>query len=170
MAIDQACDDVGEPASNPANAPRWDIDRLRSLEFPITEYEVCRAKIVEYAAAIDDANPLHLDAASAMRAGARDIVAPPTFAAVFVTTPIRHVMADPAATGRAGIDPARVLHGEQSFVFSRSIVPGDRLIIQAIVGDVRLKGDLAFVVVSTRVDSARGDRVLDATSTLVLRP
>lgn len=134
------------------------------------DYEVCRAKILEYAAATGDHNPLHVDADAATRRGLRDIIAPPTFAAVFATTPIRRAMADPAWTARAGIDPARVLHGEQSFRFSRSIVPGDRLIIQAIVDDVYTKGDLAFLIVATRVDSVRGDRVLDATSTLVLRP
>lgn len=149
---------------------RWNLDTLRALEFPIMEYEVCRAKILEYAAAIGDDNPLHLDPAAAVQIGGRDIIAPPTFAAVFVTTPIRRAMADPAWTSRAGLDPARVLHGEQSFEFSRPIVPGDRLLVQAIVADAFTKGDLAFVVVAMRVDSARGERVLDARSTLVIRP
>lgn len=150
--------------------PTWDVQRLRAIEFPIVEYEVCRSKIVEYADAIGDHNPLHRDVEAATRAGARDVVAPPTFAAVFATTPIRRVMADAALTTRAGFDPARVLHGEQAFTFSTPIMPGDRLIIQAIVGDVQLKGVLAFLTVKTRVDAAGRGRVLDATSTLVLRP
>ena len=166
MATDHTSDRLTQVVSG----TRWDLERLRAIEFPIVQYEVCRSKILEYADAIGDDNPLHRDADAAMRAGARDVIAPPTFAAVFVTTPIRRVMADPCSTNAAGIDPARVLHGAQAFSFAMPIVPGDRLIIQAIVGDVSVKGVLAFLTVETRVDAVGRGRVLDSTSTLVLRP
>ena len=149
---------------------RWDLGVLHELEFPIVEYEVARSKILEYAAAIGDRNPLHVDPDAAARAGRRDIVAPPTFASVFVTVPIRRAVADPEWTARAGIDPAGILHGEQSFRFHRPIVPNDHLIVQAIVADARTSGERAFLTVATRVDSARGEPVLDSSSTMVLRP
>lgn len=149
---------------------RWNVDVLRELEFPIVEYEVSRSKILEYAAAIGSRDPLHLDADAAALAGRRDIVAPPTFAAVFVTAPIRRAMADPEWTARAGIDPACVLHGEQSFRFHRPIVPNDRLIVQAIVADARTSGEWALLTVATRVHAGLGEPVLDSRSTMVLRP
>ena len=147
----------------------WDIEALTALEFPIMEYEVCRAKILEYVAAVDDRNPMHADATAARALGYRDLVAPPTFASVFATTPIRRAVADPSWVARAGIDPARVLHGEQAFDFQRPIHPGDRLIVQAIVAEAYEKRDMAFLVVATRVDTERGERVLEGRSTLVLR-
>lgn len=156
-------------ASEPLTDAGWELATLSALEFPIAHYEVSRAKILEYNAAIGDTNPIHNDPDAAARLGYRDLIAPPTFPAVFVTVPIRGALADPAWTAAAGIDASRVLHGEQRFEFRRPIVPGDKLIIQAIAADASIKGNLAFLVVASRVDSERGERVLDAWSTLVLR-
>jgi len=147
-----------------------DLDVLAKLEFPIVNYEVAREKIGEYVAAIGDRNPLHRDRVAAQTAGYRDIIAPPTFAAVFAMLPFRRALADPAWVARSTIDPAKILHGEQSFEFERPIMPADRLLAQCIVRDVERKKSLVFLYVSMRVDNERGERVLDGTMTLVLRP
>ena len=151
-------------------AARWDVEALTALEFPILEYEVSREKILEYAVAIGDLNAIHRDAAAARTVGYRDVVAPPTFAAVFLTTPIRRAVADPEWALRAGFDSTRILHGEQTLDFARPIHPGDRLIVQAIVTDAYERKGMAFVIVGTRVDTERGERVLEGRSTLVVRP
>jgi acyl dehydratase len=156
--------------TEPFTPVNWDLDTLAALEFPIAHYEVSRAKILEYNAAIGDVNPVHNDPVAAARLGYRDLIAPPTFPAVFVTVPIRQAMVDATWIANAGLDPGRVLHGEQRFEFRRPVVPGDKLLIQAIAADASTKGDLAFVLVASRVDCERGERVLDAWSTLVLRP
>jgi len=150
--------------------PRPDLKALAQLEFPIVEYEVSREKIHEYRAAIGDRNPVHADAAAARALGYRDIIAPPTFAAVFATLPIRRAMADPDWVARSTIDPARIVHGEQRFDFKRAISPKDRLIVQCIVEDVYRKKELVFLIIATRVDSHRGEAMLEGRSTLVLRP
>jgi acyl dehydratase len=156
--------------SNEASARSVDLAALTQLEFPIVAYEVTRERIVEYAKAIGDRNPVHHDAAAARALGHRDIVAPPTFASVFATMPIRRAMADPEWLERSTIDPSRILHGEQGFDFQRSIMPGDSLIVQCIVHDVYEKKGLVFLIVATRVDSDSGERILEGKSTLVLRP
>jgi acyl dehydratase len=147
-----------------------DLGVLTRLEFPIVSYEVARAKIGEYVAAIGDRNPLHSDSIAAQAAGYRDILAPPTFAAVFAMLPFRRALADPEWVARSTIDPAKILHGEQSFEFHRPITPGDRLLVQCIVRDAERKKALTFLHVSMRVDNERGERMLDGTMTLVLRP
>jgi acyl dehydratase len=142
---------------------------LAKLEFPIVDYEVAREKIGEYVAAIGDRNRLHRDPIAAQTAGYRDIIAPPTFAAVFAMLPFRRALADPEWVARSTIDPARILHGEQSFEFQKPIMPGDRLLVQCIVRDVERKQSLVLLYVSMRADDERGERVLDGTMTLVLR-
>jgi acyl dehydratase len=147
-----------------------DLEVLSRLEFPIINYEVAREKIGEYVAAIGDRNPLHRDPVAAQRAGYRDIIAPPTFAAVFAMLPFRRALADPEWVARSTIEPAKILHGEQSFEFQQPIMPGDRLLVQCIVRDVERKQALVFLYVLMRVDNERGERMLDGQMTLVLRP
>src|SRR5581483_7114458 len=98
-------------ATESASAGTLDLEVLAALEFPIVHYEVSREKIGEYVAAIGDRNPLHRDPAVARAAGYRDIIAPPTFAAVFAALPFRRALADPDWVARSTIDPARLLHG-----------------------------------------------------------
>lgn len=147
-----------------------DLTALSRLEFPIVEYEVSREKIREYVAAIGDRTPAHSDPAAARALGYRDVIAPPTFAAVFAMTPVRRALADPDWPKPSAISLTRILHGEQRFEFRRPIMPGDHLLIQCIVDDVHEKNGLVFLVVATRVDSRSGEPILEGRSTLVLRP
>jgi acyl dehydratase len=146
-----------------------DLDTLTRLEFPIVPYEVSRAKIAEYVAAIGDRNPLHSDPLAAQEAGYRDVIAPPTFAAVFASTPFRRALADPAWVARSTIDPSRILHGEQRYEFARPVMPGDRLLVQCIVSEVIEKERFVLLRIAQRVDDENGERVLDGAMTLVLR-
>jgi acyl dehydratase len=146
-----------------------DLDVLSRLEFPIVDYEVSREKIAEYVGALGDRNPVHSDVGAAQQLGYKDIVAPPTFAAVFATRPFRVALADEEWVRRSTIDPSRILHGGQSFEFHRPVRPGDRLIIQSIVQDVYEKKNLVFLILATRVNAERAGPVLDATTTLIIR-
>ena len=146
-----------------------DLAVLATLAFPIIEYEVSREKIGEYVGAIGDRNPVHSDVSAAQQLGYRDIIAPPTFAAVFATRPFRVALADPEWVRASTIDPSRILHGAQAYEFHRPVHPGDRLIVQAIVRDVFEKKNMVFLVLATRVDAEANGRVLDATTTLIIR-
>ncbi len=79
--------------------------------FPPVVYAVGREKIREYAAAVGETNPLHLDVAAARAAGHADVVAPPMFAVVYAAPAIAPVFTDP----EVGIDFARMVHGGQAF-------------------------------------------------------
>src|SRR5689334_6275310 len=52
-------------------------------QYPSITYAVGREKIKEYARAVGETNPVHLDVEAARAAGYADVVAPPMFAVVY---------------------------------------------------------------------------------------
>jgi acyl dehydratase len=134
--------------------------------YPPTEpYLVGREKIREFARAVFAVNPINLDPDAAREAGHSDIVAPPTFAVVVQERTLAQLLADPDA----GIDFSRVVHGEQRFSYSRSIVAGDELTAQLTVTSVKSLGGNAMVTAQSVITDAAGSHVVTATSTLVVR-
>ena len=63
--------------------------------YPPTLYAVGREKIREYAFAVGESNPLHLDHEAARAAGYADVVAPPMFAVVYSNAAILPGLFDP---------------------------------------------------------------------------
>ncbi|MCW2595719.1 MAG: hypothetical protein JWR06_158 [Jatrophihabitans sp.] len=132
---------------------------------PTPPYEVGREKIREFAAAINDPNPVYRDAEAARAAGHDDVIAPPTFAIV-VTMPAGHqVINDPDL----GIDYSRVVHGEQRFVHHRPIQAGDLLQVVVTVENIRVAAGNDLVSTRGDVQTVDGEPVLTAYSTIVAR-
>jgi acyl dehydratase len=132
---------------------------------PTPPYEVGREKIREFAAAINDPNPVYRDAEAARAAGHDDVIAPPTFAIV-VTMPAGHqVINDPDL----GIDYSRVVHGEQRFVHHRPIQAGDLLQVVVTVENIRVAAGNDLVSTRGDVQTVDGEAVLTAYSTIVAR-
>ena len=73
-----------------------------------TVYAVGREKVREYALAVGETNPLHLDVEAARAAGYADVVAPPMFAVVYSGA---GDVAGDASTPRSGMDFAMLVHG-----------------------------------------------------------
>lgn len=139
---------------------------LQGRSYPATEpYLVGREKVREFARAVFASNELHLDPAAARAAGYADVIAPPTFAVVVQEHALAVLLADPAA----GIDFARVVHGDQRFTFSRAIVAGDELNATLTVTSVKSLGGHSMVTADTVIADAAGAHVVTATSTLVVR-
>ena len=132
---------------------------------PSAVYEVGRAKIAEFAAALGSTDPVHLDAEAARAAGHPDVIAPPTFAIVVTLGAADVVLADPDVE----LDYSRVVHGEQRFTHHRPIRAGDRLVSTTTIDTVRTVGGNDLL--TTRVDVATedGEPVCRATSMLVAR-
>jgi acyl dehydratase len=132
---------------------------------PSAVYEVGRAKIAEFAAAIGESDPVHRDAEAARAAGHPDVIAPPTFAIVVSLQAATSVLDDPDVA----IDYSRVVHGEQRFTHHRPIRAGDRLVATTTIDAVRSVGGNELL--TTRVDLATedGEPVSTATSMLVAR-
>jgi acyl dehydratase len=141
-------------------------DDLKGRVYPDTEpYLVGREKVREFARAVGSSDPLSLDPAAAAAAGYADVVAPPTFPVVVQDLTLAQLLADESA----GVDFARVVHGDQRFRFTRPIVAGDLLTAAMTVTDVKRLAGNAMVTAETAVRDADGEHVVTAISTLVIR-
>ncbi len=139
---------------------------LAGRVFPPTEpYLVGREKIREFARAVFATSPLNRDVAAARSAGYRDIVAPPTFPVVVQELTLHQLLSEPDA----GIDFARVVHGDQRFTYTRPIVAGDELTATLTVASVKSLGGHSMVTAESSIADATGAHVVTAVSTLVVR-
>lgn len=132
---------------------------------PTAPYLVGREKVREFARAVLAASPLNTDVEAARAAGYPDVVAPPTFPVVVQEATLAQLLAEPDA----GIDFARVVHGDQRFSYSRPIVAGDELTATLVVTSVKTLGGNAMVTSESVMVDATGAHVVTATSTLVVR-
>ena len=132
---------------------------------PVAPYLVGREKIREFASAVMSSEPLHSDVDAAKKAGYSDVVAPPTFPVVLQEKALQILLSDP----EAGIDYSRIVHGDQRFDYSRPIVAGDELTTTLEVTKVQSLGGHTMVTSESRVSDAKGEHVVTATSTLVVR-
>jgi acyl dehydratase len=132
---------------------------------PSAPYEVSRAKIAEFADAINDQNPAYRDLEAARSLGHRDVIAPPTFAIIMTLKAGHQVVMDPDF----GIDYSRVVHGEQRFVHTRPVYAGDVLQVTVTVEDIRSAGGNDIVTTRGDLTTLDGQPVLVAYSTIVAR-
>ena len=122
-------------------------------EYPPSVYAVGREKVREYAVAVGESNPLHIDVEAARAAGYADVVAPPMFCVVYCGVAIGAAMFDP----EVGIDFARLLHSAQEFRWGPLVVAGDEIETIMTVRDISARGEMGFYTfesVSTNQDGA----------------
>lgn len=139
---------------------------LQGRVFPPTEpYLVGREKVREFARAVFATNPINHHVDAALAAGYHDIVAPPTFPVVIQEATLAQLLAEPDA----GIDFARVVHGDQRFTYTRPVVAGDELTATLTVTNVKTLGSNSMVTAESHISDAAGAHVVTAVSTLVVR-
>ena len=134
-------------------------------EWPGTTYQVGREKIKEYANALGIDNPVHHDVGEAHRAGFRDVVAPPMFAAVYCGPAIWPALTDP----ELGVDFARLVHGAQEFTWGEPVVAGDEVTTEAQLDERSERGGLKFYVFKTTSTNQRGELVSEGRWTNIVR-
>jgi acyl dehydratase len=132
---------------------------------PSAVYEVGRAKIAEFAAAIGDSSPVYLDAGAARAAGHADVIAPPTFAIAVSLEAAMAVLGDPDV----GLDYCRVVHGEQKFTHHRPIRAGDRLVATTTIDAARSVAGNDLLTARVDLATEDGEPVCTSTSMLVAR-
>ena len=131
-----------------------------------TTYAVGREKIIEYALATGETNPLHLDVAAARAAGHPDVVAPPMFAVVYQRHSVVEALFDPELE----IDFAHLVHGEQEFRWERLAVAGDELTTRLTVSDISERMGMGFFAFATESVNGRGETVCTGLWTNIVRP
>jgi acyl dehydratase len=117
---------------------------------------------------LGETNPVYRDEETARAAGFAATPVPPTY--LFCLEMMD--AAEPFEMLTAlGIDLARVLHGEQSFVYRAPVVIGDVLTFRPRVTAVTEKkgGALTLVVIQCEVTNQNGVHVADTARTVVVR-
>ena len=132
---------------------------------PGRPYEVSRVKIADFADAIGEPSELCRDRDAAVKAGYPDVIAPPTFAIVISMSSAGEANRDPGL----GLDYSMVVHGEQSFAYSRPLHAGDVVVATTTIESIKAVGALSMMVTSTDLTTIAGEHVCTARSTLVER-
>ena len=123
--------------------------------YPATApYEVSRAKIAEFAAALGDDNPAY---------AGDDPIAPPTFAAVLAAAAWDGLFGDPELE----LSLSRTVHADQRFSWRRPMRAGDQVSATLTVEKVRVRGAAAFVTIAVTLSTTEGEELCTASSTLV---
>ena len=133
--------------------------------FESVTYAVGREKVREYARAVGETDPLHLDVEAARAAGHRDLVAPPMFAVVYSSPAVMPALFDPDV----GIDFARMVHGAQEFAWGPLVIAGDEITTECELVDTSERGGIGFFTFETRSVNQDGERVCTGTWTNIVR-
>jgi acyl dehydratase len=133
--------------------------------YPATLYAVGREKVKEYAHAVGEHNPLHLDHEAARAAGFADVVAPPMFAVVYSNAALLAGLFDP----EVGIDFARLVHGSQEFRWGPLVIAGDEISTTLTITDISERGGMGFYVFETDSRNQDGESVCVGTWTNIVR-
>jgi acyl dehydratase len=129
------------------------------------EYAIGREKIKEYAAAVGETNPIHLDVDAAREAGYPDVVAPPMFAVVYAGRAIGPILFDP----EVDVNFAMIVHGSQEFRWGPLVIAGDEIKTTARVKDIAERGGMGFYVLESESVNQRGETVCTGIWTDIVR-
>ncbi len=124
--------------------------------YPATApYQVSRAKIAEFAAALGDAaNPAY---------AGKEPIAPPTFAVVLSSAAWDAMFADP----ELGLSLSRTVHVDQRFTWQRPLRAGDEVSATLTIEKVRARGATAIIGIAVELATTAGESLCTATSTLM---
>ena len=130
-----------------------------------TLYAVGREKIKEYARAVGETNPIHLDVEAARAAGYTDVVAPPMFAVVYCAPSVGPPIFDPEIE----LNFAMMVHGGQEFEWGPLVVAGDEITTTASVKDISERDGRGYYVFESVSTNQRGEQVCRGTWTNIVR-
>ena len=134
-------------------------------QYPPAVYAVGREKVKEYASAVGETNPLHLDPGAARAAGYADVVAPPMFAVVYQAPAVMPGIFDP----EVGINFAMMVHSGQDFRWERVVVAGEELTSRASVSAIEEKGGMGFYDFEVVTQDGGGDTVCTGIWKMIVR-
>lgn len=134
--------------------------------FPPHAYAVGREKIREYARAVGETDPRHLDLDAARAAGHPDLVAPPMFVVVYCAEAMEEALLNP----ELGIDFGMLLHGRQAFSWGPLVHAGDEISTDVRLEDISERAGLAFYRFCSRSLNQLGEAVCTGEWTYIVRP
>ncbi|AQA05401.1 3-hydroxyacyl-ACP dehydratase [Mycobacterium sp. MS1601] len=126
-------------------------------------YVVGREKVREYAKAVKAEDPASYDEAAAHELGHADLVAPPTFTAIFALL----VQQDFFKHVDVGMETMRIVQVDQRFVFHKPILAGDKLNARLEIDSVDERFGADIVVTRNVCTNDAGEVVMEAYTTLM---
>ncbi len=143
---------------------------LAGKVYPTFQYEVGREKIFEYARATLSKNPFSTDPEFAAQSHYGNVVAPPTFAAVYCHQALRNVFDDKELAMKI----PRIVHGEQTFEFGEVVKSGDTISTTVTITDIIEKENRKglinqFLIMTTESVNQDGELVCKGLWALVER-
>jgi acyl dehydratase len=133
--------------------------------YPPTIYAVGREKVREYALAVGETNPVHLDVEAARAAGHADVVAPPMFAVVYSAPAMGPAIFDPDVA----MNFAMMVHGGQEFLWGPLVVAGDEISTEVEVKSIEARDGRGYYVFESRSTNQDGETVCVGTWTNIVR-
>lgn len=130
-----------------------------------TLYAVGREKIKEYARAVGETNPVHLDVQAARAAGYTDVVAPPMFAVVYCAPSMGPPLFDPEIE----LNFPLMVHGGQEFEWGELVVAVDEVTTVAKVKEIYERDGRGYYVFESLSHNQRGEQVCRGTWTNIVR-
>jgi acyl dehydratase len=141
-------------------------NRHIGLELPPFDVEIERGALLGFARALGETNPIYTDDAAARAAGHRSILAMPTFPVV----PGTREELTWGMVKTLGVDPAKILHGSQRYVWHAPICAGDRLRGVKRVVNLYQKKALGFIDTVIEYRDLQGQLICEDFCTFVVRP
>jgi acyl dehydratase len=138
---------------------------LKGKEYQEVSFTVERDRVLQFADAIGEDDPVFRDPEAATVAGSPGQLAPPTFVTVMQILTSGQVVLDQ----ELGLNYTMVVHGEQEYDWRRPVVVGDVLSAVPRIADVYAKGPNEFLVIEAEIRDAGGETVVVARSTLLSR-
>jgi acyl dehydratase len=130
-----------------------------------TTYAVGREKIREYARAVGESSPVHLDLQAARDAGYADLVAPPMFAVVYSAPSV----GPPIFDTEIELNFAMMVHGGQEFEWGVPVVAGDEITTTASVKDISERDGRGYYVFESVSTNQRDEQVCRGIWTNIVR-
>ncbi len=138
---------------------------LKGKEYQEVSFTVERDRVVQFADAIGEDNPLFRDIDAAKSRGYGEQLAPPTFVTVMQIMTSGQVVLDQDL----GLNYALVVHAEQEYQWHRPVQVGDVLSAVPRIADIYAKGSNEFLVIEADIKDPSGQTVVLARTTLLSR-
>lgn len=138
---------------------------LEGKEYGEVTFAVERDRVIQFADAIGEGDPVYRDAEAARAAGYPEQLAPPTFVTVMQIMTSGQAVVDPDL----GLDYSLVVHGEQEYEWHRPVMVGDRLRTTPRLAEIYAKGPNEYLVIESVIKDAAGETVVVARTTLLSR-
>jgi acyl dehydratase len=138
---------------------------LKGKEYQTVSFTVERDRVLQFADAIGEDDPIFRDPEAARSAGYDEQVAPPTFVTVMQIMTSGQAVVDP----ELGLNYALVVHGEQEYEWHRPVMVGDVLSATPRIADIYARGPNEFLLIEAEITDPSGTTVVVARSTLLSR-